>query len=184
MKRASTYLILLLICQAINTNVAFGKGKSYYEPFLYNTSFEATMPPEYKNSKLFTFNKNGEPAMVGECEPRSVGYDPAHPCAFIEPGGILAYDDSSDTAIVSTAFNFGGTGVLVTLYYIKIIDNKAIASKPYVLGDRILINSSSLKGDTLTLNMTVQGPNDPLCCPTKKTVLKLKYNGKALVKTK
>lgn len=76
--------------------------------------------------------------------------------------------ESPDTAAAVVKMTTGGTGVFKYLVVIKRIDGKAKSVASLELGDRPVINSLSLSGVKVTLDITVAGPNDPSCCPTQR----------------
>lgn len=167
--------------QAIATPAPLRRlGKAYYEELMYAARFQALMPSEYRKVVHFRFPKNGEPFQVGECP--SDGYDAEKPCAFVSGGEIDAYDDTAGAAIVGTSFTYGGTGVLVVIYYLKVENGAVVVSEPYTLGDRVPVSSISVQGERVVVKLLTHRDTDGLCCPTKKTTLKLRFDGRRLVR--
>jgi len=80
--------------------------------------------------------------------------------------GDLNADGMQDAAVV-LAENYGGTGQFEYLVPVFFIAGGAISpSSGFFLGDRVKVNSMSITGGTITLDMLVQAPNDGLCCPS------------------
>lgn len=155
-------------------------GKAYYEELMYAARFQALMPSEYRKVVHFRFPKSDEPFQVGECP--SEGYDPEKPCASVFGGVIDAYDDKAGAAIVGTSFTYGGTGVLAVIYYMKVENGALVVSEPYTLGDRVPVSSISVQGERVVVKLLSHRDTDPSCCPTKKTTLKLRFDGRRLVR--
>lgn len=156
------------------------KGKAYFEELMYAGRFQALMPSEYRKAVYFRFPKDNQPFQVGECP--SAGYDPVKPCANVEGGVVSAFDDDSGAAIVGASYNFGGTGVLAAIYYMKVENGALVVSEPYSLGDRVPVSSVSVQGERVVVKLLTHRDTDPSCCPTKKTTLKLRFDGKRLVR--
>jgi len=84
---------------------------------------------------------------------------------------VVAYGDLNgdgvDDAAVILAENGGGSGVFESV--VAVLDSGGL---PYpvgqaLLGDRFKINSAKIASGEISLDMVVQGPNDPMCCPTQ-----------------
>jgi hypothetical protein len=84
---------------------------------------------------------------------------------------IVAYGDLNgdgvDDAAIILAENGGGSGVFESV--VAVLDSGGL---PYpvgqvLLGDRFKINSAKITSGEISLDMLVQGPNDPMCCPTQ-----------------
>lgn len=78
--------------------------------------------------------------------------------------------DGVDDAAIILAESSGGSGVFESV--VAVLDSGGI---PYpvgqaVLGDRYKVNSASISAGAISLDMLVQGPNDPMCCPTQPEV--------------
>jgi hypothetical protein len=56
---------------------------------------------------------------------------------------------------------------------------KQIASAD--LGDRVKVNSLSLKAGKIIIDLVTHGPNDPSCCPTVKKIAVYRLVGNKLV---
>jgi len=83
--------------------------------------------------------------------------------------GDLNGDGIADAAIL-LAESGGGSGVFESV--VAVLNSGGV---PYpvgqaVLGDRYKVNSMTVSAGVITLNMLVQGPNEPMCCPTQPEV--------------
>lgn len=89
--------------------------------------------------------------------------------------------DGVDDAIVVLVSSGGGTGIFYQL--VAVTQRNGIVETPAVksLGDRIMINQINITNRIVTADMITQGPDDPLCCPTERQVLKLKVQGSEFV---
>lgn len=159
------------------------KDKKYYESLLYTAKFEARTPGDWNKKYYFTFLKDTqEPQIVGECS-QALGFDASKQCAIVEGGYIIAFDEATSSAVATTSFNYGGTGRMTTIYFINAQGITPVISQPFTLGDREEIDSANLVANVLTLKMTVHGPSDPMCCPTKKVTRKYMFDGTMFKKT-
>ena len=80
--------------------------------------------------------------------------------------GDLNGDGVEDAAIL-LAENGGGSGVFESV--VAVLDSGGF---PYpvgqaVLGDRVKVNSINISSAQINLDLLVQGPNEPMCCPTQ-----------------
>jgi len=93
-----------------------------------------------------------------------------------------ALPDGKPVAAVVTGSNMGGSGTFYELHLVGLLDNGQPVDLAYIfLGDRAKINSIKFVDDRLVLDMVVQGPNDPMCCPTQPQILNVTYQNGALV---
>jgi len=85
--------------------------------------------------------------------------------------------DGVDDAVVVLVSSGGGSGVFYSL--VAVMQRNGRLETPAVrsLGDRIKINEINIRNDIVTVDMITQGPNDPLCCPTERQMLKLAVRG-------
>jgi hypothetical protein len=79
--------------------------------------------------------------------------------------GDMNGDGINDAAIVLLE-NGGGTGQFESVIAIYDSDGTPFQAGTSLLGDRVQVNSIELSSGVITLNMLVQGPNDPMCCPS------------------
>ena len=74
--------------------------------------------------------------------------------------------DGIDDAAVLLAENGGGSGVFESLVLVLDVNGAPQQAGQAELGDRVLVNSVSIASGAASLDMVVQGPNDPMCCPS------------------
>ena len=80
--------------------------------------------------------------------------------------GDLNGDGLAD-AVVSLAENYGGTGVFVSI--LVILNNSGQPGRVATasIEDRALVNELKIENGEILVDVTVHGPNDPLCCPSQ-----------------
>jgi hypothetical protein len=83
--------------------------------------------------------------------------------------GDLNGDGRVDAAVI-LAENGGGTGVFESVMAVIDLDGAPHQAGQVQLGDRVLVNSADISLGVIHLNTMVQGPNDPLCCPSQPEV--------------
>ena len=74
----------------------------------------------------------------------------------------------------------GGTGTFYDLVVLQEEDQLSSSSSTY-LGDRIVINSLTIEDGQIVIDMVVQGPEDPFCCPTQQVIQIYELQGDELV---
>jgi hypothetical protein len=79
--------------------------------------------------------------------------------------GDLNGDGKADAAII-LAENGGGTGQFESVIAVTDQNGAPHQQSLALLGDRVKINSVDISSGVIHLDMLVQGPNDPLCCPS------------------
>ena len=79
--------------------------------------------------------------------------------------GDLNGDGVGDAAILLVE-NGGGTGQFESVIVVLDSGGAATQAGEAQLGDRAQIKSMNIASGTLALDMLVQGPNDPMCCPS------------------
>lgn len=77
--------------------------------------------------------------------------------------------DDSDEAVVLLAESSGGSGVMTYVALVTWRDGTPENLDTALLGDRVQIRSLRLEQDGLIVDLIKAGPNDPACCPTRKT---------------
>jgi hypothetical protein len=88
-----------------------------------------------------------------------------------KPGAIAFGDlnrDGKEDAVFLLAANTGGSGVFVHLTTATHERNRFKQAASTLLGDRVNVESIRINGNHIKLDMVVQGPNEPMCCPTQK----------------
>jgi hypothetical protein len=87
--------------------------------------------------------------------------------------GDINGDGSKDAAVIYV-WTGGGTGQFYNLAAVLNKDGKPVHVASKELGDRIIINSVTINSGQIVIDMIVQGPDEPLCCPTQKQIVKCK----------
>ena len=93
--------------------------------------------------------------------------------------GDLNGDGLEDAAVV-LAMNGGGTGWFERLIVFMNDNGKPKQVAASSLGDRTIINSITIYGGFITVDMLAQGPNDGACCPTMPLVVQYVLDGNEL----
>jgi heat shock protein HslJ len=75
----------------------------------------------------------------------------------------------------------GGTGTFYDLVVMSEQDGQLSNPASTYLGDRIVINSLTIENDQIVVDMVVQGPEDPFCCPTQQVIQTYELQGGELV---
>jgi Immunoglobulin-like domain of bacterial spore germination len=79
--------------------------------------------------------------------------------------GDLNGDGKADAAVL-LAENGGGSGVFESVIAIINQGGTPHQQSQVLLGDRVQVKSADISSGVIHLDMLVQGPNDPLCCPS------------------
>lgn len=79
--------------------------------------------------------------------------------------GDLNGDGKADAAVI-LAENGGGSGIFESVIAVTDQAGQPHQQSQLLLGDRIQIKSVDISFGVVHLDMMVQGPNDPLCCPS------------------
>jgi len=80
--------------------------------------------------------------------------------------GDLNGDGKLDAAVI-LAENGGGSGVFESVVAVLNQGGAPHQISQVQLGDRVLVKSANISLGVIHLNMIVQGPSDPLCCPSQ-----------------
>ena len=83
--------------------------------------------------------------------------------------GDIDGDGKTDAAVILSS-QTGGSGTFVDLYSVIDRETGAVARGPASLGDRVKVDSLRVEDRAIRLFLVTHGPNDPLCCPTQKSV--------------
>jgi heat shock protein HslJ len=77
----------------------------------------------------------------------------------------------------------GGTGTFYDLAVLQVQDG--VPSNPVTtyLGDRIVVNNLAIENGQIMVDMIVQGPEDPLCCPTQQVISTYELDNGELLQT-
>ncbi len=87
----------------------------------------------------------------------------------------------SQYAVVLLGTNTGGTGDFLSAHVVTGSFGAVQAGPGLFLGDRWRVNSLTLGGDRVLLDVVRHAPSDPLCCPTLAEVRVYMREGDALV---
>ncbi len=93
--------------------------------------------------------------------------------------GDLNGDGAGDSAII-LAESGGGSGVFESVVAVLDVGGTPSQGGQAQLGDRVRINSISINSSTITLEALVQGPNDPMCCPSQPETQSFRMEGNTL----
>lgn len=79
--------------------------------------------------------------------------------------------DGQEDAVVLLAFSGGGSGTFT--YAIPVINNNGtpVSGVGKFLGDRIALHGVTLDGAKVSVDITTQGPGEPMCCGTLRTTV-------------
>jgi len=84
-------------------------------------------------------------------------------------------------AVVTMGYGGGGSGLFVSLVAVWNANGTLMNSEEKDLGDRIVVNSIAINDGLVTVDMLTQGPNDGMCCPTQRKILRLALRGNQFV---
>ena len=93
--------------------------------------------------------------------------------------GNLNTDGIGDAAILLVE-NGGGTGEFESLVAVVNAGGRPTQAGQAELGDRVQIKSMTVDSGLIALDTLVQGPNDPMCCPSLPEAQTFRLVGKAL----
>ncbi len=94
--------------------------------------------------------------------------------------GQLSQDQPKAAAVIY-AYNTGGSGIFTMLCAVINDQGQPKQVAAADLGDRVIINSLSIRSGKIIIDMVVHGPNDPACCPTVKKIATYALVGNKLV---
>lgn len=83
--------------------------------------------------------------------------------------GDLDGDGSEETAVLVSE-NYGGTGVFVFLAVYSNTGTTPTFLTSTIVDDRPQLNALSIEEGEVFLDATVHGPDEPMCCPTLRTL--------------
>ena len=90
--------------------------------------------------------------------------------------------DGVEDAVVFLATQSGGTGHFVELAAVLNSSGSPTNISTLSLGDRVIVEGGAVAGGLITLNMRVQGPSDPMCCPGQAVTWTFRLENGQLVK--
>jgi len=76
----------------------------------------------------------------------------------------------------------GGTGTFYDLVVLREENGQLGSPAAAYLGDRIVVNSLAIVEGVIVVDMVVQGPEDPFCCPTQRVIQTYELQGEELVR--
>lgn len=85
-------------------------------------------------------------------------------------------DDGVQDAVVFLNTQNGGTGHFIEMAVVLNWNGGPVNVETEYLGDRVIVESGTVEGGLITLNLRVQGPNDPACCPSQIEERKFFYD--------
>lgn len=80
--------------------------------------------------------------------------------------GDINQDGLEDTVVFLSTQN-GGTGHFIEMAAVLNLNGNPVNISTQYLGDRVIVESGTVQGGSITVNLRVQGPNDPACCPSQ-----------------
>ena len=80
--------------------------------------------------------------------------------------GDLNMDGISDAAVI-LAENSGGSGSFLSLVPVLAASESPAPQNGVSLGDRVQVKAINLQDGIVSVSLLVQGPNDPMCCPSQ-----------------
>jgi len=83
----------------------------------------------------------------------------------VQAFGDLNGDGVGDAAIILVE-NDGGSGQFESVIAVYNKGGAPVQAGQSQLGDRVQVSSMDISSGVIHLNMLVQGPNDPMCCPS------------------
>lgn len=110
-------------------------------------------------------------ATAGKGAAEEVGAQLADPVAF----GTLSDGRSAAAAVL--VMSGGGSGTFSWVYLLARDRGPVRVLADTYLGDRVELTRLHLAGDTVTVTLVTQGPDDPMCCPTMVAERRFVYRG-------
>jgi heat shock protein HslJ len=90
--------------------------------------------------------------------------------------------DGQTAAAAVLAIETGGSGAFYQLSLMMDASGQPINVASAFLGDRVMIHQVAFEEGKITVDMTTQGPEDPMCCPTQRVLEVYAYQDGQLVK--
>jgi len=95
----------------------------------------------------------------------------------------FGHSDGTPMAAVLLYGSGGGSGTFWDLHAVLEREGQAVPVAVTSLGDRVQIESLAVEGSEIVVRMVTHGPNDPMCCPTQKVLVRYALQGDQLVET-
>lgn len=83
--------------------------------------------------------------------------------------------DGVNDAVVVLAENYGGSGTFLSLVPVLANPEGPKPDNGATLGDRVQVQSVTIKDGVVSVSLLTQGPNDPLCCPSQAQTQTFQY---------
>jgi hypothetical protein len=101
----------------------------------------------------------------------------------VQLAGDVAYGqlNGQDAAAVILVTDPGGSGTFYDLAVVVEQEDAPVNLDTAFLGDRVQINSLSIAGNEIVVDMITHAPDDPMCCPTQKIVQTYALEGEELI---
>jgi heat shock protein HslJ len=90
--------------------------------------------------------------------------------------------DGQTAAAVILISSGGGSGTFYHLALMTDASGQAVNNATAFLGDRVVIHSLGFEDGKIVVDLTRQGPEDPMCCPTQRMLEVYAYQDGELVK--
>jgi hypothetical protein len=87
---------------------------------------------------------------------------------FVAIGDLNA--DGQDEIAVLVSENYGGSGVFVFLALYANVDGALTFQTSIMVDDRPQLNALSINGGEIFLDAVIHGTDEPMCCPTLRTI--------------
>lgn len=97
-----------------------------------------------------------------------------------QASGDLDKDGLPDSAVI-LAVNTGGSGTFEHLVAVVNQDGQPLQRAVTVLGDRVKIEALDIVDGRIVVKMLVQGPSDPMCCPSQEKQINFVLQNEQLV---
>jgi hypothetical protein len=88
---------------------------------------------------------------------------------------------ATQAAVFTVDENGGGSGIFSNLVAVWKQNGVLKNSHLVELGDRVPIKAIEIRDGVVVVTILTQGPNDGMCCPTKRVTRRFKLQGDALV---
>ena len=90
-------------------------------------------------------------------------------------------DDEAGEAAAILGTNTGGSGGFLDLVVVEDREGKAVNSAVLYLGDRLRIHALTIADGEIVLDVTMHAPDDPMCCPSLRSIRRFELERGALV---
>ncbi len=128
-----------------------------------------TLLPGVVGNLAYTLTLTNEPAQFVDGKYENTETQTMASLSVLNP---IAYGYLNDvwTAVPLIGENGGGSGVFTTLNVVQDVNGAPTPLAMTMLGDRVAVHSVTVGPTQIVVDMTTQGPNDPMCCPTMRVI--------------